>query len=549
MLGTYLHIAAIVALEISVFALAVFAFDRFAPKRWVSERHNLALAGFLVLPLLLAFASQPRSAATTEAIQPVESAQITPIEAASFGEVPLQPVVAARSLPIAETAESGIAVSFTEMLLAVWVAGTALMLVRLVQDMVLLGALRGRSQNLSLPSGIQLSRRIHLRRSSEIDAPMVAGLLEPVVLVPDNFEFDSRAGCVLEHEIAHIVRGDAWTELFIRLATSLFWWVVPLHLMHGIVRRTRESLCDARSANVTGAPIELAHALLDAATRMSRVPPLALSAKPTRSTLSVRIDHLTSDTDTPRRPLVMRMPIVLPAFALLAYAATPQLGEARESQEREQVIFVHEGGDDELKGGRSRVYINPDDLDLEEIEIELERVGREIEARMEEINFDELETRLDQMSAEIDARMAAIDFSEFEADMEALGAELEARLSEIDFSEYEHLEFDGDTEGLNQRERARLEGKLRELDTSRIEERIRNLELTKLAELEQLERVIEAEVGAKLAELDSLAELSQLSSLAALAALKNMPHPPHAPEAPHAPHHPERPKSPHAPHD
>lgn len=543
MLGTHLNIAAMVALEISVFALAVIAFDRYAPKRWVSERHNLALSGFLLLPLLLLFASQPRALTPTDAITPapvpVTVERTTTIEAGPVGEAALQPVVAARSLPGEETAQLGMAVSWPETLLAVWIAGAGLMIVRLGQDMILLNALRKRSAPARLPAGMNLSRQITLLRSPEIDAPMVAGLTRPVVIVPTDFAFDARSGCVLEHEIAHIARADAWCELFIRVLTAVFWWVLPLHFMHAIVRRTRETLCDARSANVTGAPAELAHALLDAATRMTRVPPLALSAKPTRSTLTARIDHLTSDTDTPRRPVLMRMPYVLPAFAVLAYAATPQLGEARESQERDPIVFIHEEGDDELKGGHDiHVYRGTGDLDLHELEARMEALGAEIEAKMDEMKFEELETRLDAISDEIEARMDAIDFDEFELQMEALGEELEARLSEIDFSEFDDIDWSANTSELNERERARIEAKLRELDFSGIEQKIHELELSKMADIAELERQIEMEVLSKLEGLKELESLAQLSELAALAALKDMPrHPPH-------PHNPPRPPEP-----
>ena len=558
MSGGVLNIVGVVALEVSLFAIAMMLFDRFAPKGWVRERHNLAMTGFVLLPVLFVFASQPAKTSVqpvpvSEVVSTMDHAGSAPVFTGPASS-PMVSVISDRPLVDPVEPAANLPISLPETLLAIWMAGGLLMLIRLGQDMVLLNGIRTRSVSMSLPEGMRLSRKISVMTSVEVDAPMVAGLVRPVVILPDNFVFDHRAGCVLEHEIAHIRRGDTWAEIFIRVLTSVFWWVLPLHMLHGIVRRTREALCDAHSADVTGTPTELAHALLDAAaTRIARVPSLALSSTPSRSTLSARIDHLTTDIAIPRRYFFMRMPFVLPAFAVLAYAATPQLGEAREAPEKDQVIWVHEEGD-ELEGGDGRhvhVYRGDDldfdfdfDFDFSELEARLEELDfSELEAQLDNMDFSELEARLDAMGAEIDAKMAEIDFSEFEARMEALGAELEAKFGDIDFSEFEarldEIDFSSAEARLNAEELARLEAE--------IGARVAELELGKLAELAELEKMIELEVLSKLdglKELESLAKLSELSALSALARLPHAPEPPHAPHETHPPHEPHAPEPP-----
>lgn len=527
MMDSVLNIVGVVALEVSLFAALVLAFDRFAPIKWVRERHNLALAGFLLLPALFVFANLPK--ASEPVVADMYSAP--EIQALDYAPIPLT-ARADSFIPVAITdrarepvATPKLSLPWREIALASWLGGVMLMLmlIRLLQDMLQLNGLRARARTIRLPGRLRLSRTVEARRSDEIDAPMVAGLFRPVVLLPEAFQFDDHASCVLEHEIAHIRRHDAWIELFQRLTLAVFWWVLPLHALHRIVRRTRETLCDVRAVDVIGTPTALAHALLDTAARATRVPSLALSATSSRSALSSRIDHLTSTDATPGRNPLMRMYFILPALALLAYTATPQMGEAREKDD--VFDFQHET-DSDSDGHHVYVYSDEDfDFDFDFSELE-EMDFSELEARLKEMDFSGLEAR-------IEAKMADLDLTEFEARMEKIGAEIEAKMAEIDFSDLEarmkEADFKTASDRLNAEELARLKAE--------INARVAELELGKLAELAELENMIELEVLSKLESLKELEQLSKLSELAALKALKDIPHPPHPPKAPHVHDH------------
>ena len=505
--GSFLAIVGVVALEVSLFALAVIAFDKLAPARWVRERHNLALGGFLLLPILFLFASQPGKPATRVAPEHTTySAPAFTSETISPAPIPVirenLPVLSSRSLPVeTEAASSGFSLPTWEFLIALWLAGAALMLIRLAQDLTLLNGLRRRSQNIQLPETLRLSCKVSVRRSDEVDAPMVAGLIHPAIIVPVDFRFDARARCVLEHEIAHIKRGDTWSELLIRVLTSLFWWVAPLHMLHAIVRRTRETLCDVHSVDTTGAPADLAHALLDAASRAIRAPTLALSAAPTRSTLTARIDHLTSDKDTPRRTIIMRMPFVLPAIAVLAYAATPQLGVARESADEENQILVTR--DQEVDGEHTHIHLDEHDFDFD-----LDFDFSELEARLEEMDFAELDARLVELDIELQARIAELDFSELEEKMAALEVEIEARMAEMNLSALENMDF------------SEIEARIQEMDFAGLEAdiqaQVEALELEQLTRLSELESLIELDILAALGDLSELEKLAHLHAEAAV---------------------------------
>jgi len=61
---------------------------------------------------------------------------------------------------------------------------------------------------------------------TEAVMPMTFGVLRPTVLLPDTARSwsEERRHVVLLHELAHIARGDAATQLIARAALALHWW-------------------------------------------------------------------------------------------------------------------------------------------------------------------------------------------------------------------------------------------------------------------------------------------------------------------------------------
>lgn len=214
--------------------------------------------------------------------------------------------------------------------LLLWIAGSAWMGVRLARDLVALNRLRSRATPERLPPGQALSRPARLARSVEVSAPLLAGYRHPVILLPGRFRIDEAARPVLEHEIAHAVRGDAWTVLLQRLVMSVFWWALPLHALLPVIARSREMLCDREAARVTGQPDRLALALLDAAAHRAATASLALAAAPSRSDLARRVRYLASFDSSRKKDTAMRLALILPVLAAGTVLLTPHVGAARE---------------------------------------------------------------------------------------------------------------------------------------------------------------------------------------------------------------------------
>jgi len=320
--------AGLVALIASCLLLvALWAFDRFAPSGMMRERHDLTLAALLVVPLVFALALQPRPA-----VQEVDFLPTGVNEAITVADAAPGPKPEAGSTPNPLTRTVGdlipVQLPWASLSFVAWMTGSALMLLRLCLDLGALSLLRHRSKRTALPGGLYLSRPVEIRRSDRVPSPLMAGYLRPAIYLPADFKLDGSARPILEHEIAHLTRGDAWTVLGLRFITAVFCWVVPLYALQRMLSRSREALCDEVAARVTGEPIQLAHALLDTAQRQLAHPSLALAAGSSRTALASRVHHLSSiDLKTQRTP-VMRIALILPAVAAVAFIATPKVGAA-----------------------------------------------------------------------------------------------------------------------------------------------------------------------------------------------------------------------------
>jgi hypothetical protein len=75
---------------------------------------------------------------------------------------------------------------------------------------------------------VGLLRRVRLLRSPGVNVPMTAGVLEPVVILPESSAGWSveRRRLVLLHELAHVKRLD-WLSVVVCEVATAFWWVHP----------------------------------------------------------------------------------------------------------------------------------------------------------------------------------------------------------------------------------------------------------------------------------------------------------------------------------
>ncbi|MCW8125370.1 ankyrin repeat domain-containing protein [Microbulbifer halophilus] len=232
-----------------------------------------ALAICVLVPFLsLAPATQPGVAATQAAqTSPLQTGTPAPIAdkvrtADNAAAVPSAGEAHARALPgrWVKRAATGVYALLSIWLLgAVWRAGALLRSAQRTRWLIKTAIRHSGSR----PAAI----RCPLLVSDAIDAPMAAGFIKPVILLPEVFteKFDSgQLAPILLHEWAHIRRRDLWVGALQELVAIVFWWSPLVRLINRRIHVSRELACDLRAARMLGSGKRFAQSLLDCAELM-----------------------------------------------------------------------------------------------------------------------------------------------------------------------------------------------------------------------------------------------------------------------------------------
>ncbi len=145
----------------------------------------------------------------------------------------------------------------------------------------------------------KLRRPIQLFESAAIDEPMAFGLLQWRIVIPKGIEDtlpEAELRALLAHEMAHLVRGDAWWLWIGRVLCSC----LPLQPLNFVARRkwqaAGEHQCDSWAVQNLVKPFMLARCLTSVAEwkLQRRTVAIGLSVSGDRTALTTRIERLTS---------------------------------------------------------------------------------------------------------------------------------------------------------------------------------------------------------------------------------------------------------------
>ncbi len=141
-------------------------------------------------------------------------------------------------------------------LLALWALGALLVLARLAVGTAIVAAIARRGARIDdggwlsmtqrLASTLQIDRPLTLLRGDRLGVPVTWGIVYPVVLLPEDADAwpEERRRYVLVHEMAHIKRLDALTQLAGQLALALFWFDPLVWIANRRMQLEREHACD-----------------------------------------------------------------------------------------------------------------------------------------------------------------------------------------------------------------------------------------------------------------------------------------------------------------
>jgi beta-lactamase regulating signal transducer with metallopeptidase domain/uncharacterized GH25 family protein/thiol-disulfide isomerase/thioredoxin len=164
--------------------------------------------------------------------------------------------------------------SLTTLVCAVWIVGAAIILLRLLQQMLVTGRLIRNASVITDRQWIELSdfvarklglrRGVMLRSSEDALSPMVAGVVKQTVLLPrDAGKWSSeRRQLVLLHELSHVARGDVQTQLLAALSCGVFWFNPLAWWGASQMKRLREIACDDAVVTHTTVAADYAETLL-----------------------------------------------------------------------------------------------------------------------------------------------------------------------------------------------------------------------------------------------------------------------------------------------
>lgn len=142
--------------------------------------------------------------------------------------------------PFAESLSPG------ALLLAVWAAGSAVLLLRWLVGALRLRGLLARAEP-GTPLLIDGSRRIGVFRTSERIEPGIVGVFRPVLLLPHSIDVRLRPEqieAVLTHEAGHVRRRDNLTAALHMLVEAVFWFHPLVWWIGARLIDERERACD-----------------------------------------------------------------------------------------------------------------------------------------------------------------------------------------------------------------------------------------------------------------------------------------------------------------
>jgi beta-lactamase regulating signal transducer with metallopeptidase domain len=274
----------------SALAIIAAAALRFCRRRSSTVRYIvacLALGAMLAAPLLTAFMLASELSPATFVSRSALLDAGPPIAA---GRGTLEVFRAAQEV-LAKTARVSTIEVYFPLIVSVWLAGVAVLLLRTFRAWYQIRRLHkaalGWAPSLwQLPAN-RLAQRLRLQKSvrvvefTAVDVPTVLGWLRPVIILPVAAVAQLPPGqveAVLAHELAHVRRHDYLVNLLQRVAEAVLFYHPAIWWISARVREEREHCCDDLAIEVCGDRDSYATALAELESRRTTEPVLGLAA-------------------------------------------------------------------------------------------------------------------------------------------------------------------------------------------------------------------------------------------------------------------------------
>lgn len=165
-------------------------------------------------------------------------------------------ITASQSPPARSVETARASLSAIQIIAALWLAGSLIVLLRLAVGTWRVGQLAREGARVEdgvwlslmqrLANRLGVTRPLILLRGERLAVPVTWGIVYPAVLLPQDADTwsEERRRFVLVHEMAHVKRFDALTQLLAQLSLAVFWFDPLVWVAAHRMRVEREHACD-----------------------------------------------------------------------------------------------------------------------------------------------------------------------------------------------------------------------------------------------------------------------------------------------------------------
>lgn len=225
----------------------------------------------------------------------------------------------------------------TLILALIWCVGVLVVLARIVLGELALATWKRRAHPVhspewlaaiaALPKRVPHSSRVQFLECEWIDTPCTWGTVHPTILLPTAGARwpESRRACALIHELAHVRRFDAATNLVGRIVCAIHWYNPLVWMAARAARLAQEEACDNAVLAEQMVPTDYAALLLEVCgTNTFRGGNMIAALGLTRTTGTALRVRSVLDTERHRSPVTARGIAVAALFgaAILVVVAT-----------------------------------------------------------------------------------------------------------------------------------------------------------------------------------------------------------------------------------
>lgn len=233
-------------------ALLLIAFKRLNKRLFGAKWQYYAYAAAVIIMLVPLHISLPETYdAPTSAPETAASVQDI-YSAASSVDAP-EPAVPAEAPVLERTliARGRMRIGTAQLLVYIWLAGAVIFIGGgIVSYIRFLAAIRRSSHEIPCPeletakAALGVKRKIQVRQTTLLNAPMLVGIIRPIMLLPCKEISKRELGYILLHELTHYKRHDLLYKWIVMAANGIHWFNPIAYLLSAQINEECEISCD-----------------------------------------------------------------------------------------------------------------------------------------------------------------------------------------------------------------------------------------------------------------------------------------------------------------